>query len=172
VILSSSLKTFVKPFVLVLGAIRYFLGALKQSNPFVKIIVLLSVPITFPYDRFFRYVSKNVYIQVAIWSEGYYISAKKAYFLMHGRHKAMGVSMDNLQQLCVLQTKLCGALFSGVFVYAYVSLSPYSPLATNIEDLETPIAPAFYAVFLTYFFSSVDIFSLILSIFTAFPRYP
>ena len=74
---------------------------------------------------------------------------------MHGRHKAMGISMDSLQQICIMQTKIACALISGVLVYGYVSLVDYTPLTTNIADLENPIFPAIYCAIMSYMFASV-----------------
>lgn len=91
---------------------------------------------------------------MAIWSEGYWSSAKKSYFLLHRNEDKVG-DLDFLIEFILFQLKLSNSLLMSLPIYFYLSLAETTPYGNKIADIESPLIPTLFVFVIGFFYTSV-----------------
>ena len=99
------------------SVLRFLFGSLKnalkganQKNNYIKFTINAFLCCLIFYDKFFRFISYHNYVQVALWSNSYWKSCKKSFFLIN-RHNEEIRNIEFLQTFVILQTKVIHLLY-------------------------------------------------------------
>ena len=90
---------------IIFGVTKKILRRAKQSSTLIRFFQASCMCCIHSFEEFFRYISKHLIIQVALWSNGYSLASKKAFFLLF-RHKDDIRDLDFLQVFVLFQNKV------------------------------------------------------------------
>jgi Plasma-membrane choline transporter. len=94
-----------------MAAARRLLRGGKQNGEFLRFAQACCLCCIHSHERFFRYISKHLIVQMCIWSASFSTAAKRAFFTLF-RHRAKIQNMDFLSTFLLFQTKVnCLNLF-------------------------------------------------------------
>ncbi|CAD8131881.1 unnamed protein product [Paramecium octaurelia] len=133
---------------------RSLMRFLPQTSSCVRYTQASCMACIHAFEVFLRYISKHSVVQVAIWSEPYYQSAKKAYFLIF-RNQDKIKDLDFLQTLIVFQIRMATAFMASIPIYIYINFAEQTFMGKPTSGIESPIIPTLYVFICGMFFSNI-----------------
>lgn len=140
---------------MLLGIVVDSFKKLPQNSYLVRFLEACCLPCIHLNETYFRYMSKNSFVMVSIWSDNFTVAGKKAFFLLN-RHKQHFKDLDFLQSFIIKQIQLCCSLTSCIVIYIYMSFIPISPILQNkMSQILQPIIPTGVIFFVSFFISEI-----------------
>jgi hypothetical protein len=127
----------------------------KQDNNFIRFLMATFLPVLTMYERFMKYISKDLFVITAMWGDNYLLASRKDFFMTKFRHPGDGYAIIPWLTYVLFSLKLSLSLIVAACVYFYCWWFSKSPLQNDLNPVDTPMVP-FMFVFLTgLFFISV-----------------
>lgn len=123
----------------------------KQDNTLIRFLMATFLPVIAVYERYLKYISKDMLAITAMWGDQYYEASRKSFFMIKFRHPGDGYGALPWIGYLEFSLKVSISLLIASCVYVYCYFLNVSPFMNDISTVDTPIIP-FLFVFLTSLF--------------------
>jgi hypothetical protein len=113
------------------------------------------LPLLTLYEKFMKYISKDVLIMVGMWGDNYHSASRKAFFLVKVRYANEGQSIFSWISFIMFSIKFSVSLIISCGVYCYCYFLDFSPFMYDISQMDTPIVPFLFMLVTSMFITSV-----------------
>ena len=123
------------------AVLKSSLRSAKQDNNIVRFMMATFLPLITLYERFMKFITKDMLVITAMWGDEYEVASRKDFFMVKFRHPGDGYAILGWTSFVLLTIKLSISLFMGVLCYLYCYFLNTSPLRYDMTPLDTPIVP-------------------------------
>ena len=133
------------------AALKSVLRKGKQDNTLIRFMMATFLPVIALYERYLKYISKDLLAITAMWGDQYFEASRKSFFMIKFRHPGDGYGALSWISYLQFSIKVSISLLIASCVYIYCYFLTISPFQNDISTVDTPILP-FLFVFITSLF--------------------
>lgn len=137
------------------GMLRAALRKANQDNNLIRFLMATFLPAITMYDKYLKFISKDLNALTAMWGEDYYNASRKSYFMTKFRHPKDGYQILGWISFILFSLKLSVSIVVGLLVYFYIYFFDQSPIGRDLTTVDTPIVPFVFTVLISLFLSSI-----------------
>ena len=127
----------------------------KKNSTFWKILQIALMPVFFLYFKILRYFREDFYIQTYLWSENFWKSSRKAFFLKNIRNKHRSDGPDFLYNFILMQIKLSICLLTSSFYLSLNFLSNKTIFGFLTSEIRFIFLPCLFILIINYYITSI-----------------
>ena len=140
---------------MVIGQWRTLLKKSKQESNWVRFLISITLPFLRWHNKVLKYISKDAFVMVTMWSEPYSKSSQRAFFVSHYRHRHIGYACYSYITFLQNCSKFAISYLIGILVYISCIYFDQSPTLNDLSLLDTPLVPMLYTIVTCYMISTV-----------------